>query len=463
MRPDPRPPTWRAWPLLCLLLPLAAGAVTTADYAYRYALVTPGRSAAWRVELTPAVYAASRPGAHLRDLVVVNAQGQEVPFAPLSEAPPRPQSFRLQATLLPLPASSASNGTGVRVQRNSNGDIVIEQPSTPAASGRPSQWLLDAHRRVELDRIEIDPIALPADSRFHLSAQSSDDLQSWVERGQGADIVSVRRGVEAVEQHTITLSGGAPARYYRLSLRADDVAPWDSAQTPRVELRGSYTDPLAGRIAARHWLTLTATPASTASGGGVNYDYALPAVLPVEAARIDLAGDNTVARFRLLDRDGGSERQLAMITAVRLGANEGEDPSTAFATVRVQHLRLHTDTPLSQPPSLRVAWRPDVFVFLAEGDAPYSLLAGSYAARRGDYPVEAALERLRPAGADWQPPLAMLGAVSDAAGASALMAPKTPYDWTRSLLWLVLIGGALLVAGMAWSLLRQARRGDDQR
>ncbi len=354
----------------------------------------------------------------------------------------------------------------MRIQSNSNGDIVIEQPSTPTASGRPSQWLLDAHRRVELDRIDIDPAALPADARFHLSVQSSDDLQSWIERGQGTEIVSVKRGVEAVEQHTIALGGGTPARYYRLSLRAGDVAPWDSAQTPRVELRGSYTDPLAERIAARHWLTLSATPASAASGGGVTYDYALPAALPVEAARIVLAGDNTVARFSLLDRDDASQRQLAMITAVRIGADESEDPSTAFATVRVQHLRLHTDTPLSQPPSLRVAWRPDVFVFLAEGDGPYSLLAGSYAARRGDYPVDAALERMRPqaaAGAPWQPPLAMIGAVSDAAGAAALVAPKTPYDWTRALLWLVLIGGALLVAGMAWSLLRQARRADDKR
>jgi hypothetical protein len=299
MRPDPHLPKWRAWPLLCLLMPFAAGAVTPADYAYRYAVDTPGNSLAWRIELTPAVYAASRPDANLRDLVVINAQGQEVPFAPLPDTPLRPRPFNLQATLLPLPTSSKNSGAGMRVQRNSHGDIVIEQPSAAVVSGRPIQWLLDAHRRVELERIDIDPAALPVDARFHLSVQASDDLQSWSEPGQDTEIVSVKRGVEAVEQHTITLSGGTPARYFRLSLRPDDVAPWDSTQTPRVELRGSYIDPLAERIAARHWLTLSATPASPASGGGVNYDYALPAALPVEAARIDLAGNNTVARFSL--------------------------------------------------------------------------------------------------------------------------------------------------------------------
>ena len=67
MRLDALLPQRRAW-LLYLLLPLTAGAGTPADYAYRYTLDTAGSSAAGRVELTPAVYAASTPAANLRDL-----------------------------------------------------------------------------------------------------------------------------------------------------------------------------------------------------------------------------------------------------------------------------------------------------------------------------------------------------------------------------------------------------------
>jgi hypothetical protein len=74
MRLDALLPKRRAW-LLCLLLPLTASAGTPADYAYRYTLDTAGSSAAWRIELTPAMYAASTPAAKLRDLVGVNAQG----------------------------------------------------------------------------------------------------------------------------------------------------------------------------------------------------------------------------------------------------------------------------------------------------------------------------------------------------------------------------------------------------
>ncbi len=463
MRLDTCLPKLRAWLLLCLLTPLTAAAVTADDYAYRYPLQTAGSSPAWRVELTPAVYAVSRPDTRLRDIVVVNAQGQPVPFAPLPATPPRSHPFSLQAALLPLPASSNDNNAAVRVQRNSNGDIVIEQPATSSTPSRPGQWLVDARREVSLDQITIDPAALPLDARFHLSVQASNDLQSWSTRSPDTEIVSVKRGADAVEQHTIALSGGAAARYFRLSLRQDDSAPWDSAQTPQVELRGSYADPQAERVASRQWLTLSAAPALPANSGGIDYDYALPAALPVEAVRTVLAGDNTVARFDLLDHDDGDSHLLATITAVRIGTAGDEDPTTTFAPQRVQHLRLHTDTPLSQPPSLQVAWQPDVFVFLAEGRGPYSLLAGSYAARRSDYPLASALERIRPAdaGSHWQPPLAALGAQADAAGPAALVAPKTPFDWTRPLLWLVLLGGALVVAGMAWSLLKQSRREDE--
>jgi hypothetical protein len=245
----------------------------------------------------------------------------------------------------------------------------------------------------------------------------------------------------------------------------DGNAPWDSTQTPLVNLAGSFTDAAADGAASRQWQTLQAQATSKSASGGTDYDYQLPATLPVEAARVTLAGANTVARFVLTTHDaaGAANTSLATITAVQAGHGANDAKAATFDPVRVQHLRLHTDTPLAQAPALAVGWHPDAFVFLAEGAGPYSLLAGSYAARRGDYPVGDALEKMRPADAagDWQPPQATLGERSDAGGAAALLAPKVPYDWTKPLLWIVLIGGALLVAGMALSLLRQSKRDDN--
>ncbi len=445
--------------VLCLLAPTCAMAVNQTDYAYRFPLTTPGTSPAWRVELTPAIYAVSRRDAGLRDLVVINAQGREVPFAPMPPTPAPAHPFVLKARLLPLPVDAAGGVDGVRVRRNANGDVLIDQPRD-AVKSTPSQWLLDARREVSLSQIELDPPAQGQDLRVHFAVDASNDLQQWESRNDDTEIVSVKRGDDAVEQRVLTV-GGEPARYYRLR-RIDGDVPWDSAQTPGVNLRGSYADPLADRAATLQWQTLPAPAFVASAHGGADYDYRLPAVLPVEAARITLASANTAARFTLLtrDEDAGGPAALATITAVETGKASEDAQPTLFDAVRAQHLRLHTDTPLAQPPTLAVAWHPDAFVFLAEGAGPYSLLAGSYATRRPDYPVDAALEKLRPADADsdWRPARARVGERVDEGGSSALLAPKVPYDWTRPVLWIVLLGGAALVVAMALSLLRQSRR-----
>ncbi|WP_458072277.1 DUF3999 family protein [Rhodanobacter sp. BL-MT-08] len=456
------------WPIrrgllaaVLLLLSGYAAALSTSDYAYRFALNTHGASAAWRVELTPAVYAVSNRAADLRDIVVVNAQGREVPFALLPPAVLPSHAYTLSTHLLPLPADSTNVAGNVRVQRSANGDIVIGQ-STVGGATRPSQWLLDARRSVSLDSIEIDPSAFTQDLRIRLAVDASNDLQQWQTRSEDNAIVSLRRGGDAVEQRKIRV-GGAPARYYRLRL-IDGDSPWDSQQTPAVLLSGSLADASDDRAKSRQWLTVPSSPAAASASGATDYDFILPAALPIDAARVTLADANTAARFVLLDHDGSYDVPLTTMLAVQLGGSQAIDGGAVFDPVRVQRLRLHTDTPLSQPPTLAVGWHADAFVFLAEGAAPYSLLVGSHAARRGVYPVDAALARMRPAGSamDWQPPLATLGARSDAGGAAALQPPAPSYDWSKMLLWLVLVGGALLVAWMALSLLKQSRRDNDR-
>jgi hypothetical protein len=187
----------------------------------------------------------------------------------------------------------------------------------------------------------------------------------------------------------------------------------------------------------------------------------LPAALPVESVVVALPAANNAARVHVLvQSEGGSSwMEVAALDLVRTGGKSGE-ATAAIGERSVKHLRVHSDTPLADAPALRVGWLPAQFVFLPEGSAPYRLLAGSHAARRGDYPVGEALSRLRSQhDAEWQPPVAQLGPRSDEAGPSALEAPKVPYDWTKPLLWVVLTLGALVVAGMAFSLLRQGREG----
>ncbi|WP_266160166.1 DUF3999 family protein [Dyella silvatica] len=447
-------------PVALLTVALGAHAAADNEYAYAYPLQTQAKGEAYRLVLTPSVYAHVLGSAELRDLVVVNALGREVSFAPMPEAPPQVHPYELKTRLLPVPGGSDA-AAGVRVQRNSNGDIVIEQPPANVAKSQPMQWLIDARKAVAINHIELLLPETLGDMRLSVEVKASNDLQTWSELSDSTTLTRSARGDDAVDQRTIAIEGG-PARYYRLTL-LDGKAPWSVGQEPEVTLTGSFSDAAAERYASLQWLPLQAAVTVKSAAGGTDYDYRLPGALPVEAVRAVMAEANTAARFSVSANSGdnASWSPLGTLTAVRVQSDAAGGDVARFDTHRATTLRLHTDTPLSQSPSLQVGWHPDTFVFLAEGPAPYRLLAGSYAARRADYPVDAVLQRLRATQSDdWQPPAASLGEPVDAAGIAALNAPKVPYDWTRPLLWVVLVAGAAMVAAMAFSLLRRGSKGD---
>lgn len=444
------------WIALAVMLPVAAArADTNTDYAYAFALDTKASDEAYRVVLTPEVYASVSPGADLRDLIVVNALGRPVPFAPLPPSPPVSHDFETMGRLLPLPVPAAAADT-VRVERNTSGGIVISQNDRSAAVKRPDAWLIDAGRAMNLDRLALDPSSLNQDFQLRVVVEGSNDLRQWSLLASDLSLTRVHGDQDQVEQLTAEVSSNDAYRYFRVRLTDGDV-DWSAGHAPIVKLSGSYTDAAAEHASQLQWLAATKS-AQAAS----DVDYDLPAALPVESVTVALPAANNAARVHVLVQGQGASSwtEVAALDLVRTGGKNG-DATAAFDVRNVKHLRVHSDTPLADAPTLRVGWVPPQYVFLPEGNAPYRFLAGSYAARRGDYPVDEALSRLQSQhGETWQPPVAQLGPRTDEAGPSALEAPKVPYDWTKPLLWVVLALGALVVGGMAFSLLRHSVRGD---
>ncbi|WP_201316355.1 DUF3999 family protein [Dyella sp. EPa41] len=443
------------WVALTLCLPLAvARAGTDNDYAYAFPLDARDTAEAYRIVLNPDVYAAVNPAAGLRDLVVVNALNRPVPFGELPASPPTRHDFSLDARLLPVPVNAAMH-EGVQIERSTSGGIVISQPPDNPSPQHPRQWLVDAGRPVELDHLALDPATLQQDFQVHLAVDVSNDLRQWVPLSGDVAATRVHGESDQVEQLSLPLSGSTAGRYYRIRLIDGDV-DWSDDHVPSVQLVGGYTDAVADRTSRLQWLQATNT-----GSNGNDYDYTLPASLPLEAVKVQLPAANTAARVHLqLPQGEGASSwfDLATLDLVRTAGKDG-DARSQFAPRNVQRLRLHSETPLAAAPVVSIGWLPPQYFFMAEGGGPYRLLAGSYASRRGEYPVTEAWDRLRARyGDEWTPPVAAIGARVDEVGVAALSAPKVPYDWMRPLLWGVLVVGALAVAGMALSLLRQARR-----
>jgi hypothetical protein len=413
-------------------------------YAYGWPIQVASHAEAYVVALPKEAYAWAAPDADLGDVIVVDAKGREVATGPYEAAAPTSHPVTLDAPLLPVP--NGSDGVaGPSIRRTTAGDIVIE-PGAAASTGRVHEWLFDARTAIAAERLEFPPTQ--GDVKLSVDIDASTNLQDWQPRATGSSIVSLGHGDGAVDARVVKLDGPA-ARYYRVRTSSDD-APW--AEGAKVTLSGSVVDAAALDEAARQWLDVANT-ASAVSGGGMDYDYKLPAALPLSALRVTLGDGDSVARLGVISVTGTVSGESLGTIVVTPGQDDKRP--LGVPSQRRDLIRLHSATSLRSAPKLSVGWRPDRFVFLPEGTPPYRLQVGSATSRRAAWPVDDAVAALRTRnGAAWRPEPVALGAGQSMAGKRAL-AGDEHVDWTRPLLWIVLLLGAALVAGMAATLLRK--------
>jgi hypothetical protein len=460
--------------LLCILCTGTARAAVS-DYAYAWPLYTDGDSAAWQVELTPEVYAAISTE-DLRDVEVVNAAGAPVPIAPYrAPAGAVEQEHNTDLPLFVLPATAAEAGADaiqLHIERGADGKLRRLDADVGAApqpgSADAGDVLLDAsslHAALTMLRIDWN-----GDASAQFAVSASDDLQHWRAVINDAAVLRITQGGNVLERHEIAL-GNTRALYLRLH-RQDRGAALRELHTGVRSV--SYTNVA---LPERQWLAATLDGSETKlldhgvpAGDGtrpIAYRYHLPAALRASGLKVELADDNSVVSGTVLSSSGSagntplwSVRSTFVAFRLRQGdAIAGNDEFAVAAGARAHDWRIELSTPLDHAPALAIAYRPDRFVFLAEGAGPYRLVAGSARARHGDYPVDAALTSLRTKlGNDWQPPLTRLGARELSAGEPALVnAPPAPAQdrWKQWLLWAVLVAAAAVVGGLALSLLRK--------
>ncbi len=441
--------------LLAALVPLLATAAAPADdYARQWTLDLGGQdqAGAYRVVLDEAVYR-SAGDRQLRDLAVFNAGGQQVAASVLSPAQPLAQAPRMvELPWFVLPSEGANAGGDLRLvaERDSEGRIrrVEAGIGTRVATGTAGQWLVDASALREPPRallLQWQAPGQPLQAGYRV--EGSDDLRSWRTLNGSTTLLDLERSGERLVQNRIALDG--KARYLRLQpLRAGPgpVLTGVSAELPPAPLQVQW-----------QWLELQGQPRS--EGGRTGFEFRLPGRFPVERADVVLPGNNAV-EWNLLSREADSGSwtwRAGPWMAYQVGDGARSEPRALAAMARDRHWRLVPASPVGDAvPVLRLGYRPEVVVFLAQGEPPYALAAGSARARRDEAPLRGLLETLRAQrGADWEPAAATLAAApQELAGERALQAPRQ-YDWKSWLLWALLIGGAALVALLGLSLLRK--------
>ncbi|WP_115049794.1 DUF3999 domain-containing protein [Xanthomonas arboricola] len=439
----------RQWGWLLLVPLLAQAADVRQDYRQQWPLQVAGSDAGlYQLRLNAAIYRSAHDAA-LRDVTVIDARGEEMPAAllPVDAAPAAaPRRQRLPVFALPAGAAPADGDLQLIAERDASGAVrrLEGRFATGTAAGAGGSWLIDASalgdrpRALWLDWDGNTPV------QARLRVEGSDDLRDWRVLAADATVMALDNQAQRLQQRRIALDAGA--RYLR-------IVPVSGA-LPALRAVDAELDGIAA-AAQSEWLELPGTAQDTAMR------YALPGRFPV--TQVDVSGGQAEAVEWIVEsRDADDApwlRRAGPWLAYRLGAGNAaaSPPQPLSAPVRDRQWRLLAAQGRSTArPTLRVGYQPERMMFLAQGQPPYAVVAGSARVQRGDAPLASMLQALRrERGAQWQPaPASIAARAQPLAGDAALQPAAAPRDWKRWLLWALLIGGAVLVGGFAVSLLR---------
>jgi len=462
------------WPLLLLSTEIDT------EFAWQWPLVlTEPNAGAYQVTLDASVYQAVH-WPDWRDIQVLDADNKPMPTALYPASKPQAQTASqfvdLPWFVLPTQTRTATD-LNVVVKRDTHGRVITINDSptnTPPANHSPS-WLIDSGSHSgQLRALEVewsDPEAI-LDVGYRLEA--SDDLRQWQVVAAEVRLLQLRNDEKQLRNNRITFT--TQRRYLRLVPLQRNV-PVPALGALRGEIVQQAVEPTHW-----HWLEL----AAEADHEPGRFEYRLNGRFPVQQLDVIMPANST-AIWQVFSL----EEDLANTTATTVGWH-WIMRSNSWPTYRINGKNALAQTSISPPldlgqtlssqlwglqpvsqtalpaaPTLRLGWQAGRVLFLAQGRAPYTLVAGSATmqTKPNQHALEPMLAALRQHNApNWQPAQAALAKAQVRAGDSAYQLPPAEFNWNKLLLWIVLISGVLIVAQFATHLLRRmpAQTQDDK-
>jgi hypothetical protein len=395
--------------------------------------------------------------ADLGDLAAFNAAGEPLPFGPMPAQYAAPAGEWRDAAWFPLPPAAATaagvadvqgDDLHLHVTRRPDGELSLDASLKHGPPGAPQDILVDVREKERVvEAIVVEPQLDAPDFSLQVVVEASEDLQHWRTVVPAATLAHLRQGGQALMRSRIEFAP-EQATYLRLRL-----------------LDGTSSIPLRGvRLFVRAPGPATAVQprariaADFVRQEGRAYVYRLPARVPVERVNIALADDNAIASFSISAREPGDKNwgYVGQLEAFRLraaGVQLDNEPLDIAGTRRLEW-RIESNGELARAPILEFNYRPERWLLLTHGAAPFVVAAGSNSKRGGDFPLSVLLAQVRAKfGRDWQPPAAALGSMQTAGGEAALSAydPEAKKTWA---LWAILLVAAVAIIAMVLRLLK---------
>lgn len=442
------------FPLLCILLvalPASGAELSRQDFAYGHVLDVDRGDGLYVLDVPLSVYTKAIR-ADLGDLRIFDGAGQPVPHAVRQPAMELSQS-RQPVPFFPLVGErqAASGDLSLRVARNPDGTVItVDTGDGPAKVG--SSYLLDITK--------LDPRPNELELRWTgpemvtLSLMHSSDLTRWSPLVDRLVLADLNYNDGRVVSRRIPLSK-TTLPYVRLDCT-------DCREPLQVE----EVTGLSGTPATAdqwQWLRVQGTETRGAQGERT-ISYRSGATVRVTAMQLALPTTPSLLRAAVDVRSHPDApwRQIAQTDFYRLtlhGQTLSNPPILCTPTSAGDwRLRVLADSGGVVAPELELGWRPDQVVFLGRGAGSYTLAFGSSrAAQLAPSSNSLVLAALQAAKAEEHIQRIEPGALVTLGGDAALKPGLEAINWKQWILWTVLLGGVILIALMARTVLREMR------
>ncbi|KAA9134115.1 DUF3999 domain-containing protein [Marinihelvus fidelis] len=451
-------------PLLTLLLaglaampaPAVAQVPARDDYAWHFPVEVTQAGEYQVVDIPLAVYRSAHD-ASLRDLGIYNGVGQAVPR--IIERPG--DDAEVLESLTPLGVIPLY-GEVAESQRRLNVLMQLDEPGTtlqfrsvvpePTEPGQQLQALIVDLREHE-ERISGLAFTWSGAADGFIGTvivEQGDDLADWRPLARGT-LAELAFEEARIEENRVGVDGPI-GDYLRVTWR-DMPAGWRPATITAIRHD-------RGPAAERDWLELEPREAGE---DGREFTFDAGGYLPVDRLELVLPGGNGVVRAAVYAREGseGPWRHVHEGVFYRVNTSGTVLQSGAGAIVpsRADHWRVRVlSGQVNGAPVLRLGWRPERLLFLAQGDGPFTLATGRARDQGEQFPQQrllgdnALFSMLGQAG---EPSLAVLGARQAGAGEIALAA-EPDWSWKTVLVWIGLFAAVGIVGYLVLSLLRES-------
>ncbi len=423
--------------------------------------------------------------ADARDLRVFNAAGESVPLAlDRSQATPAaetPEDVFTDLLARPIqdgtPAAANRGGVSVRITDAPDGSVI--QLDAPAAPGRPAGSsadtpidtaapaaptlgvLIDARAVKQAATAVHIEAALPNAQPVRFTLESSTDLYSWQARGE----VTIYRFDDAMRTPARIALADTPLKnqFLRIRWSSDGITPGS------VQVSGVRLEPKPATTTLPQHPTLFLALADGAVQNAHGIEWSLTFATPLAALDIRANGGNSLVPVRVLARNSRDQpwtllARHVVFSLTQGGSTKHSAPIELSGSRSWRDWRLEADaqTPgFDIPPTLAATFAPLAVVFVTSGNAPFTLAAGRANAAPVALPVTSLIPDYQPAALAALPHATLLTS-ANSTGSTA--APASPTTTTASsspalrqwLLWGVLVGGVLVLAALAFALMKKA-------